>query len=32
MRFRKEVRLNQPKQKRASGGIQTKDGVHTSNT
>jgi hypothetical protein len=27
-----ERRLNQRKQKGASGGIQTKDGVHTSNT
>jgi hypothetical protein len=30
--YRVEGRLNQPKQKRASDGIQTKDGVHTSNT
>jgi hypothetical protein len=30
--YRVERRLNQPKQKGASGGIQTKDGVHTSNT
>jgi hypothetical protein len=30
--YRVEGRLNQPKQKGASGSIQTKDGVHTSNT
>jgi hypothetical protein len=30
--YRVEGRLNQPKQKGASGGIQTKGGVHTSNT
>jgi hypothetical protein len=31
-RYRVEGRLNQPKQKGASGGIQTKDGVHTRKT
>jgi ribonuclease HI len=30
--YRVEGRFNQPMQKGASGGIQTKDGVHTSNT
>jgi hypothetical protein len=30
--YRVEGRLNQPKQKGASGGIHTKDRVHTSNT
>jgi ribosomal protein L37AE/L43A len=30
--YKMEGRLKQPKQKRASGGFQIKDGVHTSNT
>jgi hypothetical protein len=30
--YRVEGRLNQPKQKGASSGIQTKDGVYTRNT